>query len=299
MEIISKVIPEKLQEQISQQSQTIQSTTKYKTVMQYIQDIGVKAPEEDLVREYLTLEQIYDSAQLCAQCRGREDCRQKIPGCQVILAQNRLMLETAYKQCKKDAAYQYRLRIKRALQSSRLPELFQEMTFDSFQVTPGTKQAYQEAQKFAQTDSLKGLVFAGNTGVGKSHLAAAIINEKLKQAQDVIFCTVPELLADIRRVIRLEQETSELMELVKNTHLLVLDDLGAEKTTEWVAEQLFVILNARLLRKKPVIITTNYHRPSDLIEKLGGNVTSQRIVSRIRELCMWIVMEGEDWRLKD
>lgn len=124
------------------------------------------------------------------------------------------------------------------------------------------------------------------------------MNKRIQEGDEAVFCTVPELLTDIRRAMNSQQETTELLEIVKNSDVLILDDLGAEKVTEWVAEQLFIILNARVMREKFTVITTNYQKPSDLIEKLGGGVSGERIVSRLFELCTWVNISGEDYRLR-
>lgn len=272
--------------------------TDLRELVEFARKSGVTISEDAAKFNYFELKKVYDSAQICEKCTNRETCAQNEPGYRLAFHQHALGLEITFQQCDKDSAYRRQRQIQKILKSSRLPELYQEMTFERFQVTPGTKEAYEAARKFAESDDHKGIVFAGPPGVGKSHLASAIMNIKASNCEEFIFCTSPELMDDIKAALDNKQQTTELMELVKNVDLLFLDDLGAERVTDFVVERFFVILNARLVRKKATIITTNYSRPTELIEKLGGGITGQRIVSRICEMCRWINMTGEDWRLK-
>lgn len=267
-------------------------------LIEFARKSGVTISEDAAKFNYFELKDVYDSAQICEKCTNRETCAQETPGYKLAFYPGIQELTFIYQQCEKDAMYQWQKQVQKTLKSSRLPELYQEMTFEKYQVTPGTKEAYEAAKEFAHKGSQKGIVFAGPPGVGKSHLASAIMNVKASRCEEFIFCTSPELMDDIKAALDNKQQTTELMELVKNVDLLFLDDLGAERVTDFVVERFFVILNARLIRRKATIITTNYSRPTELIEKLGGGITGQRIVSRICEMCRWINMTGEDWRLK-
>jgi len=138
-------------------------------------------------------------------------------------------------------------------------------------------------------------VLIGEAGVGKTHLAAAILNAALAQDRAAVFVTIPELMQGLRAAQRTDAADA-VLELLSTTDLVVLDDLGSERVTDFVTEQLFVIVNARYLREKQTIVTTNYTQPTALSERYGS-VTGERIVSRLREMCRWLVLEGEDWRV--
>jgi DNA replication protein DnaC len=299
MEAISK----QLQTMVEQQPRFTPSMIEFKTIANYIKTkLKIDLSEEEIRRQYFNIKAVYDEENACTICKNWEDCPNSFQGYHLMLDyENGLLYTNSIKKCQRSEQREKQLKIKRLLESSRLPELYKDRTFESFETTNATgdtRKAFEMAKKYC-AEGGKGIVFAGsNTGVGKTHLAAAIMNYKLAEGVETIFCTVPELFADIRRVIKTQAETSELMELVKNAELLILDDLGAERDTEWTFEQLFVILNARLVKKKDTIITTNYQKPSDLIEKLGGGITGQRIVSRIREMCDWAIVTGNDYRLR-
>jgi len=271
--------------------------TEFGSIREALADLGWDLNDAQIAANYLELAEVAESRKACAACAGREACVARVPGMvPVPKLEPGSSVRLAYERCQMDEAYSRQLRINRLLASSRLPALLRTKTFERFVVDVSNRSAYQAALSVAKRETDRGLLLAGPTGTGKSHLAAAIVNHRLARCEEAVFCTVPELLADIRGVIKSEQDTSELMEIVKNADLLVLDDLGAEKTTEWVTEQLFILVNARLLGMKETIITTNFTEATELIEKLGG-LAGERIVSRLVEMCDWVRLAGPDWRL--
>jgi DNA replication protein DnaC len=138
----------------------------------------------------------------------------------------------------------------------------------------------------------RGLYFCGPVGVGKTHLAVAVMNEIItKKRVPALFVTVPELLDNMRGTYNAPgRDIDEWMDSVKNAELLLLDDLGAERSNDWVRERIFVIVNHRYREELPTIFTSNIG-PRDLAAQLG-----ERTASRIIAMCDWISLEGEDYR---
>ena len=138
----------------------------------------------------------------------------------------------------------------------------------------------------------KGLYFCGGVGTGKTHLAVAVMNELIrKKRTPSLFVTVPELLDNLRETYNKPgRNLDEWMDAVQNAEFLVLDDLGSERTTEWVRERIFVIVNHRYRDALPTVFTSNIG-PKDLAEQLG-----ERTASRIIAMCDWIALEGDDYR---
>ncbi len=138
----------------------------------------------------------------------------------------------------------------------------------------------------------KGLYFCGGVGTGKTHLAVAVMNELIrKKRTPSLFVTVPELLDNLRETYNKPgRNLDEWMDAVQNAEFLVLDDLGSERTTEWVRERIFVIVNHRYREALPTVFTSNIG-PKDLAEQLG-----ERTASRIIAMCDWIALEGDDYR---
>ena len=141
-------------------------------------------------------------------------------------------------------------------------------------------------------DAGKGLYFCGGVGTGKTHLAVAVMNELIRRKRiPSLFVTVPELLDNLRETYNKPgRNLDEWMDAVQNAEFLVLDDLGSERTTEWVRERIFVIVNHRYREALPTVFTSNTG-PKDLAEQLG-----ERTASRIIAMCDWIALEGDDYR---
>mgnify|MGYP005855398493 CR=1 FL=1 len=142
------------------------------------------------------------------------------------------------------------------------------MTFESFEPDGvaldanrrfNLRGAYEKARAFA--DNPQGwLVLLGGYGCGKTHLAAAIANERLTQGKPVLFVVVPDLLDHLRATF---SPTSDVtydaqFDKVRNAPLLILDDLGTESSTPWAQEKLFQILNYRYSARLPTVITSNH-----------------------------------------
>jgi len=146
-------------------------------------------------------------------------------------------------------------------------KLLQKMTFDSFdwkrvnlppEQRENLKKAFDTALDFAKAPE-GWLVFAGDNGCGKTHLAAAIANYRLKEGRPAKFVVVPDLLDHLRSTFSPESPVSydQLFEEVKNAPLLVLDDFGKQSTTSWAEEKLFQIINHRYNHQLPTVFTTN------------------------------------------
>jgi len=117
--------------------------------------------------------------------------------------------------------------------------------------------AYEAAKSFASEP--KGwLILAGPSGCGKTHLAAAIANERISQGYPVFFITTPDLLDHLRSTFSPDSEIpyDEFFDRVRNTSLLVLDDLGAQSSTPWAKEKLDQLLNHRFNNQLPTVIVT-------------------------------------------
>ena len=140
----------------------------------------------------------------------------------------------------------------------------------------------------------RGLFFTGNVGTGKTHLIAAIIDyiariKKRLHFNKIIYRNATSLLNEIRSSYD-NNGFDTVLDRFKNAHLLIIDDLGAEKTTDWVLDIFFEIIDYRYAELKPVIIATNL-TPAEIKAKLD-----ERIMSRIYEMCIGIKLTGKDYR---
>jgi DNA replication protein DnaC len=145
-------------------------------------------------------------------------------------------------------------------------ELLKNMTFDNFDwkgvnLPPdereNLKKAFDTALYFAKSPE-GWLVLAGVTGCGKTHLAAAIANYRLKEGKPAKFMVVPDLLDHLRSTFSPESPVTydQLFEEVKNAPLLILDDFGEQSTTPWAEEKLYQVINYRYNARLATVITT-------------------------------------------
>lgn len=142
------------------------------------------------------------------------------------------------------------------------------------------------------------LVLTGPTGTGKTHLAVSVL-ALLAEADRLIspyvmprgrFVVVPELLDAIKATFRYD-DADDPLEPLTDVPLLVLDDLGAEKPTEWVFDRLYVLVNHRYNNRLVTVVTTNYSI-RELDERGYG-----RMISRLVEDANVVVLDGPDERL--
>jgi DNA replication protein DnaC len=164
---------------------------------------------------------------------------------------------------KREKEQQSRLRQYSGLEA----RLLQDMTFESFdwkrlnlppEQRDNLKDAYHLALDFAKAPE-GWRIFMGVNGCGKTHLAAAIANYRLKEGQPVKFVVVPDLLDHLRSTFSPNSPVTydQLFEEVKNAPLLILDDLGKQSTTPWAEEKLYQIINHRYNYRLPMVVTTN------------------------------------------
>jgi DNA replication protein DnaC len=186
-------------------------------------------------------------------------------------------------------------RTERLLGKSGLGKRFAQRKFETFKPTPETQGAFDACVAFCDnfTEDSKGLRLVGSYGCGKTHLTASIIHRLAEQGIGGVFVVVPELLRAIRRGYNQQNDDSDrLVKLTEEAPLLVLDDLGAEKPSDWVREQLYVIINRRYENMLPTIVTTNC-TTQELVERVG-----QRTVSRLIEMTTPIKITAKDYRMR-
>jgi DNA replication protein DnaC len=166
-----------------------------------------------------------------------------------------------------------------------LPENLRQATLKSFLlsgVSTSVRFAFNAAQRYAERPS-RGILFAGAPGTGKSHLAAAILQAVNVEAH---FVGVPMLMRALRDTFNASgrSETDIIDELVR-VPLLVLDDIGAERSNGYAEETLYLIIEQRSAAKRPLIFTTN-----KLVSETSGpaqlqEYLSERTHSRVKGLC--------------
>jgi DNA replication protein DnaC len=192
---------------------------------------------------------------------------------------------------------------RRRLAAANVPRRYEHCTIANFTVyNESLERAAERARRVADDFPVvdKGLFLEGQPGVGKTHLAVAILKQVI-QTTGVrgLFYDTRDLLRVIRSTYDPSIRTTELEVLrpVMTADLLVLDDLGAEKTSEWVEETMNLIVNTRYSERRLTIFTSNYEdipddtEPNSLVFRIGN-----RMRSRLHEMCDFVVLDAADYR---
>ena len=190
------------------------------------------------------------------------------------------------------------------LAEAGIPPRYQKCSFSTFTTYPNEDllRAVDKARGFAADFPVveKGLLLIGRPGIGKTHLAVAALREVvLRTSARALYYDTRTLLSTIRSTFNPVTRTSEaeVLDRVMGAELLVLDDLGAERATDWVADTMNLIVNTRYNDRRPTIFTTNYHDLPDHedLESLHVRV-GFRMYSRLREMCEFLEYDGPDYR---
>jgi DNA replication protein DnaC len=179
---------------------------------------------------------------------------------------------------------------------ARLPKRYQHVAFERAPVVGMPDAVVREVRRYTREidrnlDEGRGIWFVGDVGTGKTTLAMLVSRAALDAGRSVAIYSLPRLLAVLREAIDSEDGLLRIVDDLSQVDLLHLDDLGAERATDWVLEQLYAIVNARYEEQRSLVITTNLD-PEQLADQLGP-----RIVSRISEICgVPVMMRGDDRR---
>lgn len=185
------------------------------------------------------------------------------------------------------------------LAQAAIPKRFADKGFDNFRVPKGDKlraEVLRSAHAWAQsfTPSEQGLMLRGSPGSGKTHIAVAILRAVLDRGYSGIYWNFSDLLERIRNTFGGGSDTTqeELLGPMESLDLLVLDDVGAESTSDWVRDRLYLIINRRYEAARPLVITTNCSE-AELAARVGP-----RTASRLYEICAesFPPFPKEDWR---
>ena len=188
------------------------------------------------------------------------------------------------------------------LRNARIPRRYAHCELTNFDThTDSQRTAHRKAMRLVEQFPVvdRGVLFFGDAGVGKTHLAVALMKEAIRRkGARAVFYETRELLKLVRDTYNNSVDATELAVLtpVLEADLLVLDDLGSEKKSEWVEETLGLVINTRYSERRVTVFTTNLRdtdntEPASFAFHLG-----LRTRSRLKEMCDWIEIDGVDTR---
>jgi len=228
-------------------------------------------------------EDLAQEVEVCSVCHGS--------GFEVVKGRGSRPCE-----CKKRKSYE------KLLAAARIPRRYEKCSFQNYKPANFSQRrasqiAYNLSSLYPQVE--QGLLLTGSGGIGKTHLAVSILDLLLQKGINCLFYEFGSLLKEIQNSYSPISQTSELrvLEPIFNAEVLVLDELGASKPTDWVRDTMMNIINTRYNDKKLTIFTTNYpDTPRRENEETLEDRIGARLRSRLHEMCQTVEIEGEDYR---
>lgn len=260
-----------------------------------IDTIGARA-----ARQYSEAEGDYrneDGLLMCGKCHTQKECTlSKMDGttrtvrcaCECSVAQN---AREAEEKRKRD-----RLQYLDSMRRTGFPDA--EMREWTFSKSDHTDQKNENiARKYvANFDAMRsqgtGLLLCGSVGTGKSFLAAAIANDLISQGTPCLMTNFSRIISRISEKFGGDQK---YLDNLNRFDLLIIDDLGAERDSEYMWEKVMNVIDARYRAGLPLIVTTNLN-PKDLYDP--SDIRRQRVFSRLKEMCIFLEVNGTDRRSK-
>lgn len=237
-----------------------------------------------------------DGLVYCGKCGSRKQLRVKfgdkthVVRC-VCKCESKEMEEK-----KRQEEYEEQMRrINRLKEASMMDKKYREVTFEKYEVREENKKVFEMAKKYADRfqDMYKknqGLLLYGPVGTGKSFTAACIGNYLLNNAKPVIMTSFVKILQDIWE----NDREAEHITILNSASLLIIDDLGTERETDYALEKVYNIIDSRVRANKPMIITSNLEL-NDMME--CEDIRKKRIYDRILECCYPMYVGGKSFRM--
>lgn len=224
----------------------------------------------------------------CGKCQTPRQAKVNISGVEIIVGCNCKCRDAEYqKQEEKRRISEKMLKIDTMRVNGISDKAMRQVSFEDAEPTKELEKAKRYVQSWEKVYKAgAGLLFWGNTGVGKTFTAACIANALIDRG-------IPVMMTSFPRILNSGFDKSDIVENLRRYPLLVIDDLGVERSSEYAMETVYYIVDERYKSSMPMICTTNLS-----IEELRNpaDVTHKRIYERILEMCTPILFSGESKR---
>ena len=189
-------------------------------------------------------------------------------------------------------------RIERLRNSSLIDDKLKTARFITFQRNTDNQKVYDLAERYVKRfdemyESRQGLLFWGLVGTGKSYTAACIANELLDRSVPVVMTSFVKILQNIQGN---PKEEKTFMNRLNDARLLIIDDLGTERNTDYALEKVYNVIDSRYRSGKPLILTTNMTLKE---MQQTTDIRYKRVYDRIFEMCFPVRVPGLSWREKE
>lgn len=185
--------------------------------------------------------------------------------------------------------------IRRLKSASLLDERLKDATLDNFKVDQTNEKTLKIIKNYIERfdemlEHSQGLLFYGDVGTGKSYATAVIANELMNRRQTVMMTSFTKLLDEFKNF---NVDENKYIENLNSVKLLIIDDLGAERSTDFALEKVYNVIDRRYRSRKPIILTTNLSL-EDM--KNCTDIRYNRVYDRIFEMCYPVKFDGTSWR---
>lgn len=240
-----------------------------------------------------------DGLLYCGVCRQRKQKRVRLFDRELTVT---VMCPCRIAEVRKEQEEQERkerqLELKKLRDLSLMSAKFRDATFERYSLRPENEKSYRIASRYTEEfgkmyDENQGLLIYGPVGTGKSFTAACIANKLLDQGIAVVMTSFVKILQDIQNP---EMDEREYLKMLDNARLLIIDDLGAERNTDYALEKVYNVIDSRVRINRPMILTTNLTLQA---MKDETDIRYRRIYDRIFENCYPVQMTGRSYRTEE
>lgn len=183
---------------------------------------------------------------------------------------------------------------------SLMDEKVRDSTFSTFQTTQENARALKLCRRYVEAfdtmiEKNQGLLFWGNPGTGKTFAAACIANYLLDNMRPVVMTSFVKLISELQKQ-RGDEDEETIISRLNQASLLIIDDLGAERSTDYALEKVYNVIDSRYRVKKPMLLTTNLSLKE---MQSTTDIRYARIYDRVFEVCYPVEFKGQSWRFAE
>lgn len=242
-----------------------------------------------------------DGLMCCGKCREPKQKRLSLPISgfenRVVRVQCRCEREAWEKEQQQKKKIAEAEAVAQLRKLSLMDEKVKDSTFESFAVTAENARQLKICRRYVEAfdqmqEKNQGMIFWGNPGTGKTFASACIANALLDQQRSVVMTSFVKLIAEVQKFDSSNDEEA-IIRRMNRASLLIIDDLGAERSTDFALERVYNIIDSRYRARKPMILTTNLSLRQ---MQSTQDIRYARIYDRVFEVCYPVEFKGQSWR---